>query len=121
MLMALCTREKMPWRSKASCKASAFITVGQHADVVGLRAIHALGRTGQAAEDVAAAHDHGHLHAGAHDFGDLIGKVVHHLRIDAVADVARQRLAGQLEQHAIVAVSFRHKPYPLGGRSYRLL
>ena len=58
---------------------------GQHADVVGLRAIHALGRTGQAAEDVAAAHDHGHLHAGAHDFGDLIGKVVHHLRIDAVA------------------------------------
>ena len=41
---------------------------GEHADVVGLRAVHALGRGGDAAEDVAAADDDGDLDArGVHD------------------------------------------------------
>ncbi len=53
---------------------------GEHADVVGLRAIHAVGATGNAAEDVAAAHRDGHLHAVFNDVLDLLGQVVDDLR-----------------------------------------
>ena len=105
MLMALCTREKTPWRSKESCERQRVHDRGQHADVVGLGAVHPLGGAGHAAEDVAAAHHNGQLHAVVHDLGDLVGQIVNDLRIDAVAQIARQRLAGQLEQHPLVLVS----------------
>ena len=78
----------------------------QHADVIGLRTIHAFGASGQTAENVAAAHDDCQLHATAHDLGDLIGQIVDHLRIDAIAHITRQRFSRQLEQHALVPAVF---------------
>ena len=81
---------------------------GQHADVVRLGAVHAIGCAGDAAEDVAAAHHDGKLHAVMHHVGDLVGQGIDHLRIDAVAKVACQRLAGQLQQHALISVFLGH-------------
>ena len=66
---------------------------GQHADVIGLGAIHALGRSGQAAEDVAPADNHSQLHAIVNDLGDLLGKVIDHSRVNAVPLIAGERLA----------------------------
>ncbi len=81
----------------------------QHADVVGLRAVHALGATRQAAEDVAAAHNDGELHAVMHDFGDFVGQGIDDLRVDAVTQIACERFAGKLQQHALVTVFFGHR------------
>ena len=47
---------------------------GQHPDVVAGRAVHALGRRGHAAEDVAAADDDADLDAEAMDLGDLASR-----------------------------------------------
>lgn len=58
---------------------------GQHADVIGLAAVHALGRTRHAAEDVSAAHGDGNLDAIIHDLLDLPRQVFDHLGIDAVS------------------------------------
>ena len=46
---------------------------GEHADVVAGRPVHALGRRGEAAEDVAAADDDADLDAQPMDLGDLAG------------------------------------------------
>ena len=55
----------------------------QHAHVVGAAAVHpALGELG-AAKVVAAADDHGHLHARTHDVGGLPGDRVDDVGIDA--------------------------------------
>ena len=78
---------------------------GEHADVVGLRAIHAVGAAGDTAEDVAAAHRDGHLHAVINDVLDLLGQVVDDLRIDAIAVIAHERLARKLQQNAVVLIS----------------
>ncbi len=80
---------------------------GKHADVVGLGAVHALGRAGKAAEDVAAAHGDGDLDALAHDLGDLAGDSLGDLGVDAIAHIAHQELAGELEQDAFV-LDVRH-------------
>ena len=77
----------------------------EHADVVGLRAIHAVGAAGDAAEDVAAAHRDGHLHAVINDVLDLLGQVVDDLRIDAITVIAHERLARKLQQNAMVLIS----------------
>ena len=65
----------------------------EHANVVCVRAVHALRRTGQTAEDVATAHRDRKLHAVVHDLFDLDGQLFDHFRIDAVALFAHERLA----------------------------
>ena len=72
MLIALCAGGHAV-AQKESCRASAFLDRGEHADVVGLRAIHALRRARNAAEDVAAAHNDGELDTVVHDFRDFVG------------------------------------------------
>ena len=79
---------------------------GEHADVVGLGTVHAFCRTRHAAEDVAAADGDGQLDAVVDDLFDLDGELFDHLRVDAVAGVAHQGLAGELEQDALVLVVF---------------
>ena len=80
----------------------------EHADVVGLRAVHALGRGGDAPEDVAAADDDRDLDAALADDLDLLGERVEDVRVDAVADVAHERFAGELQQHAAEPVAVGH-------------
>ena len=46
---------------------------GEHAHVVGGRAVHALGAGREAAEQVAAADDDGGLHAELLDLADVLG------------------------------------------------
>ena len=82
---------------------------GEHADVVGLRAIHALRRARNAAEDVAAAHNDSELDTVMHDFRDFVGQVIDHLRIDPVTQIAGERLAGKLQKHTLVLVLVGHR------------
>ena len=81
---------------------------GEHADVVGLVAVHVLGRA--AAEQIAAAHHDGQLHAIVGDLLDLPGDACEHRGVDAVALIAGQGLTGELQQSALVLVSFGHLP-----------
>ena len=81
----------------------------EHADVVGLRAIHALRRARNAAEDVAAAHNDSELDTVVHDFRDFVGQVIDHLRIDPVTQIAGERLAGKLQKHTLVLVLVGHR------------
>ena len=87
---------------------------GEHADVVAGRAVHAARRGGHAAEDVAATDDDPDLDAGAVDLRDLAGDERADGGVDAVLAIAEQRLAGQLEQDALIAQRLR-----LGGRAGR--
>ena len=87
---------------------------GEHAHVVGGRAVHAPGAGGDAAEDVAAADDDGGLRRRALDFGDVLGDLCRDGRVDAVALLAHQGFAGQLEQNAFVCGRAR------GGHEARL-
>ena len=50
----------------------------------------------------AAADDDGNLGAGLHHVADLPGDRAHDVRVDAEAEVARERLTGQLEQDTLV-------------------
>ena len=84
----------------------------EHADIVGLGAVHALGRTRQTAEDVAAADDDSELNAVMHDVGDLLRQIVDDLGIDPIAQIARESFSGKLEQHAIVFIFLRHEQRP---------
>ena len=77
----------------------------QHAHVVGGRAVHAAGAGRHAAEDVAAADDDGRLDAHALDFGDVLGDLRRHGRIDAVGLLAHQGFAGQFQEDALVGGS----------------
>ena len=79
---------------------------GEHADVVGLCTIHAISAASDAAEDVAAAYGDGNLNAVVNDLFDLLGKVVDDLRIDSVSGIAHQGLAGELQQHTMIFITF---------------
>ena len=54
-----------------------------------------------------ASDDASHLHAGLLDLEHLAGDALEHLRIDAELGAAEQRLAGELDQNAFVAVCHR--------------
>ena len=65
----------------------------QHAHIIGLGPVHALGRTGHPAKDIAAADDKANLQTGffrrlhlARQFGDEVG-------IDAILLIAHQHFA----------------------------
>ena len=76
---------------------------GEHAHVVGLGAVHARAGAGHPPPDVAAADDDGDVDAElAADLDDLAGELLDHLAVDAVALVAGERLAGELEEDALV-------------------
>ena len=81
---------------------------GQHAHVIGGDAVHAAGRGGHAAKEVAAAHHHADLNAGCRHFGDFARQRSHPLRIDAEGGRAGQHFAAQLEQNALVARPSRY-------------
>ena len=82
-----------PCCSSASCRASALMTVGQHAHVVAGRAVHASRAGRDAPEDVAAADDDGRLHAEALDLMDVVGDLRGDGGVDAEARGAHQGLA----------------------------
>ena len=88
----------------------------EHADVIGLRTVHALGSASEPAEDVAASHRDGELDAAVDDLRDLRGYLADDLGIDAVALLALQRLARKLEQDALVLVIAHMTPFSELGR-----
>jgi len=67
---------------------------GEHAHVVGSRAVHALGARGDTAKDIAAANHNRRFDAHALNFSDVPGDLCGYGRIDAVALRAHQRFAG---------------------------
>src|SRR5262245_36931239 len=75
---------------------------GQHAHVVAGRAVHTARAGRDAAEDVPAPDDHGHLDAHADHLADLLRDTTDRLRLDPVGLPSGQRLAGELEQDAAV-------------------
>src|SRR5690606_26792955 len=74
----------------------------QHPHVVGARAIHPLGRPGDAAEDVASPDHDGDLDAEAMDLGHLRGDLVEGTGIDSVFAVAHEGFAGELEEDPLI-------------------
>ena len=87
---------------------------GEQSHVVRGRAVEA-GALGElhAPDDIAPAHDDGHVHPVVSDGLDLARHQVQHLRVDARPAGARQRLPAQFEQDAPVGGprhSGRHSP-----------
>ena len=80
---------------------------GDHAHVVGGRAVHPGSRAGHAAVDVAGADDERELQPLAVDPSDRRGDAVDAGRVGAVLEVAEQGLAGDLEQDSPVGESAR--------------
>ena len=108
MAMADWTRLARPTRSSAGLQRQRVHHRGQHAHVVGGGAVDALGRAGQAAEDIAAAHHHADLGAGGLGLVHIAGDAVHDIDVDAEAVIAHQRLAGDFEQDPAVFRRWRH-------------
>ena len=86
---------------------------GEHPHVVGRHAIHAGAGQSRPAEDVAAAEDHGDLHAHLYDLLQLAGDALEHGGVDTVVAVAQQRLARELHQDSRITRA--------GGLVHRLL
>ena len=70
--------------------------------------VAALGRHGDAAEDVAAADDDGDLDAQRARLGDVGGDAVDDRDVDAEMLLAHQRLAGRFQQDSAVEWLGRH-------------
>src|SRR5690606_8732159 len=81
-----------------------------HSHVVAGGAVHPGTREAGTAEDVAAADHDRHLDAHAADLGDLPRDPPDHGRIDAVVELAHERLARELQQHA--AIEYRGVAHP---------
>ena len=77
---------------------------GEHADVVGLGAVHAPCGGGEPAEDVPATDHDGDLHPIMRNVFDLTSEGIEDLRVDTVACVSHEGLAGELQQDALVPV-----------------
>ena len=75
---------------------------GEHAHVVGGGAVHAGGRSFEAAEDIAAAHHDGQLGPFGHHAGDVLGNGLNDRWINPIALLAHQRFAAEFEEHALV-------------------
>ena len=73
----------------------------EHAHVVRARAVHALARRRDAADDVPASDHDADLDPERVDVTDLLRDRADHGRIDPEAAVAGERLAGQLQQDAL--------------------
>ena len=75
---------------------------GQHAHVVGRRALHALGRAGKPAKNIAPANHKGHFDAHFEHSADFAADGVYGCRVDTGLVFTGQGLAAQFEQHALV-------------------
>ena len=73
---------------------------GQHAHVVGDNAVNPHRRCRHAADEIAAAHHNGDLHAHLPDFRYFLGNPRSHFRINAKSLLAHQGFATQLQQDA---------------------
>ena len=82
----------------------------QHAHVISRSAIHALRAAGQAAPDIAAAHNDCHIYAAVADLLHLGGDILHHFRIDAKALGSCQGLAGKLQDNAFIFSCIQGNP-----------
>ena len=103
-MIADCTRVSQAGLLAEVLQGQAVHDRAEHAHVVGLGAVHAgLGELG-AAEEVAAAHDDGDLGALGDDLGELLGDAADDVGVDADL-AAAEGLAGELEQHPVVAVA----------------
>ena len=76
---------------------------GEHAHIVAAHPVHAVGGGGEAAIDVAAADHEAKLDAEAGGLAHVAGDAVQHVHVDAVAVLAHQGLAGQLDEDPAVA------------------
>ena len=74
----------------------------QHTDVVGLSAVHAGRRAGNAAEDVAAADDDRDLNAHRNDRLDVVRNRADHFVVQTELAPAHQRFPGQFQQNTLV-------------------
>jgi hypothetical protein len=101
--MAEITRVKMPICSSARLHGQRVHHRGQHAHVVGRRALHPLRRALKPAEDVAAADDHANLDPQVVDRLHLLRDALHRGRVQAIALIAHQRLARDFQKDALVA------------------
>ena len=84
----------------------------QHAHVVGLRAVHALGGGGLAAQDVAPTDDNRNLSSKIMHLRQLTGEVVQDFGVDAVALLTHQRLAAELEHNSLIRGRRLHEELP---------
>ena len=101
--MADWTRQGRPTRSSAGLQGQRVHHRRQHAHIVGGGAVDALGRAGQAAKDIAAAHHHADLGAGV-DAASFTSRAMRSTTSMSMpkAALAHQRLAGDLEQDPAV-------------------
>ena len=81
---------------------------GHHAHVVGRRAVHALGRAGEPAPDVAAADDDGDVDAALTDFLDLLRDIFDNSRVDAEALIAGKRFTTEFQDNAFIFCWFQN-------------
>jgi hypothetical protein len=98
-VIADCTRVIAPAFSRASWSQRVEHR-SQHSHVVARGPVHAGGRAGQAAVDVASAHHDGHLHPAVHYQLDLLRDRADAVGIRAVLEIAHERLARELEEDA---------------------
>ena len=75
---------------------------GEHAHVVGLNAVHALGGAFHAAEDVSTADHDGDFDAVGIGGFDLFGVLFEHVAVDAVALFTEKGFAAEFEEDAFV-------------------
>jgi hypothetical protein len=75
---------------------------GQHANIVGLRALHPGGGAGDAAEQVTAADHHADLHAHGNHVADIDGDGADDVVVEAILALAHQGLAREFQQDALV-------------------
>jgi hypothetical protein len=59
-------------------------------------------RSAHAAEDISAADDDADLHTHADDGADILGDLLYRIRIKAVLGISHERLARQLQEHALI-------------------
>jgi hypothetical protein len=101
MVMADCTLVSTPMLLEEVLQRHRVDHRGEHAHVVGAGRGPCPWEARQAAEDVAAADDDGHLCAFTHHRGELGGEVVDDVRVDAEPAPAED-LPGELEQDPAV-------------------
>ena len=93
-----------------------------HAHVVGVRAVHALGGGGDAADHVAAADHHAQIDAELVDLSQLLRDALDHGRADAEPALAGELLAGELDQEPAIGrlhSARASSPWPSLNRSKR--
>ena len=78
--IAVCTRVSTPSLNQGALQRETVDHGGQHAHVIGRRAIHSAMACGQSAPDIAAADYDGRLHPEVSDLLDALGDLTNNLR-----------------------------------------